>query len=191
MVPRFLLVSLSIAAILGEARVHKRRERLDEMTSGLGLDSAYDATLDRIKSQGKGKSALGMAALMWISISEHPMHIGELREALGVEIGSKDMNYDNIPSEKTLLASCLGLVTIDESSTVRLVHFTLQEYFNSHSERFENPQSTMAEICLTYLNFDSVNELPHSLDSTPAEKRLLQYASSCWGIRAGNELTEA
>ena len=137
------------------------------MTNGLGLDGAYDATLDRIKSQGKGKSALGIAALMWISHSERPMHIGELCDALAVKIGSRDMECDNIPSEKTLLASCLGLVTIDESSTVRLVHFTLQEYFNSHSEHFKNPESTMAEVCLTYLNFDSINELSHSLDSAP------------------------
>ena len=190
MVPRFLLISLSIAAILGEATIHKRRERLDEMTNGLGLDSAYDATLGRIKGQGKGKSALGMAALMWISYSERPMKIGELCEALGVEVGSRDINYDDIPSEKTLLASCLGLVTVDESSAVRLVHFTLQEYFNTHFEHFENPQSTMAEVCLTYLNFDSVNELSCSLNNAPAETRLLQYASSYWGMYARNGLTE-
>ena len=160
------------------------------MTSGLGLDGAYDATLDRIKGQGKGKSALGMAALMWISRSERPMHIGELCDALAVEIGSRDMDSDNIPSEKTLLASCLGLVTVDESSIVRLIHFTLQEYFNRHSEHFKNPQVTMAQVCLTYLNFDSVNELSPSLDAAPAETRLLQYASSYWGHYVGDELTE-
>jgi len=161
------------------------------MTSGLGLDGAYDATLDRIKGQGKGKSALGMATLMWISRSERPMHIGELSEALGVEIGSRDMDRDNIPPEKTLLASCLGLATVDESSVVRLVHFTLQEYFNQHSEHFKNPQATIAEVCLTYLNFDSVIELSPSLNRAPVETRLLQYASTYWGLYARNGLTEA
>ena len=187
---RFLLISLSIAAIVDEATIRKRRERLDLMTSGLGLDGAYDTTLDRIKSQSKGKSTLGMAALMWISHSKRPMHIGELRHALAVEIGSSDMDYENISSEKTLLASCLGLVTVDESSIVRLVHFTLQEYFNRRSEHFKNPQSTMAEVCLTYLNFDSVNELSPGLDSAPVEACLLQYASSYWGLYARNGLTE-
>ena len=105
MVPRFLLVSLSIAAILGETTIHKRRKRLDIMTSGLGLDGAYDATLDRIKGQGEGKSALAIAALMWISCSARPMYIGELCDALAVEIGQKDMEYNNIPSENTLLAT--------------------------------------------------------------------------------------
>ena len=185
---RFLLISLSIDAILSEATIRKRREKLDLMTSGLGLDGAYDATLDRIKGQGKGNSTLGMAALMWISLAERPVHIGELCEALAVEIGSSDMHYDNT-SEQTLLASCLGLVTVDESSIVRLVHFTLQKYFNRHSEHFQNPHSAMAEVCLTYLNFDSINKISYTLDSAPAETRFLQYASSNWGLYARNGLT--
>ena len=93
---RFLLISLSIAAILGEATIRMRRERLKVMTSGLGLDGAYDATLDRIKGQSKGKSKLGMAALMWISRSERPMHIGELCEALAVEIATSDMDSEKL-----------------------------------------------------------------------------------------------
>ena len=48
------------------------------MTSGLGLDGAYDAILDGIKGQGEGKAALGMSTLMWFSHSVRPMHIGEL-----------------------------------------------------------------------------------------------------------------
>ena len=190
MVSRFLLVSLSIAAILGEATIHKRRERLNIMTSGLSLDGAYDATLQRIKGQSRGKSALGMAALVWISRSERPMRTGELCDALAVEIGSRCMERDNIPSEQTLLASCLGLVTVDESSIVRLVHFTLQEYFDRRFEHFGNSQSTMAEVCLTYLNFHSVDRLPHTLENAPEEARFLQYASSYWGIYARNGLTE-
>ena len=76
------------------------------------------------------------------------MQIGELCDALAVEIGSQDMECDSILSEKTLLASSLGLVTIDENSTVCLVHFTLREYFNSHSEHFENLECTIAGVCL-------------------------------------------
>jgi len=189
-VPRFLLVSLTIGAILAEATIHKRRERLDIMTSGLGLDGAYDATLDRIKGHGGGRSVLGKAALMWIAHSQRPMRVGELCEALGVEIGSRHMKCDNIPSEKTLLASCLGLVTVDESSIVHLVHSTLQEYLNRHPEHFVNPQSIMTEVCLTYLNFDSVNLLSHTLETAPVETPLLQYASSYWGFYASNGLTE-
>jgi len=115
-VPRFLLVSSSIAAILGETTIKKRRKRLDIMTSGLGLDGIYDATLDRIMGQSGDKSALAIAALMWISCSERPMRIGELCDVLAVEASQTDMECDNIPSEKTLLTSHLGLVTVDTCS---------------------------------------------------------------------------
>jgi len=71
-----------------------------------------------------------------------------------------------------------------------LVHFTLQEYFNQHSEHFENSHSAMAEVCLAYLNFDSVNKISYTLDSAPADTCFLQYASSYWGLYAGNGLTE-
>jgi len=50
---RFLPIFLGIDAVLDQATIGKRRERLGLMTSGLRLDGAYDATLDRIKGQGK------------------------------------------------------------------------------------------------------------------------------------------
>ena len=48
----------------------------------------------------------------------------------------------------------------------------------------------MAEVCLTYLNFDSIDELSPGLDCAPVEARLLQYASSYWGLYTRNGLTE-
>ena len=190
-VPRFLLVSLNIAAILSETTVYQRRERLKRMTNGRDLGDAYHATLERIKAQSWGKSRLGMAALMWISRSVRPMRAEELCHALGVQIGSTNPNPDNIPSIRTLLASCLGLVIVDrEEPTVRLVHFTLQEYLNSRSEMFQSPYAVMAEVCLTYLNFDCIKSLPPTLDAAPQENPFLQYASSYWGHYARNETTD-
>ena len=190
-VPSFLLVSLNIAAILDETTIYQRREQLKRMTNGRGLGEVYGVTLDRIKQSG-GKSKLAMATLMWISRSERPMSADELCQALGVQIGSTDPNPDNIPSIQSLLASCLGLITVDrEESTVRLVHFTLQEYLNSCSEMFQNPYAVMAEVCLTYLNFHSIRELSPFLDDAPQELPFLEYASSCWGSYARNETTES
>jgi len=174
MISRFLLVSLSMAAILGETTIHKRRERLRIATSGgLSLDDAYRETLDRIRDKNEGQSKLAMNTLMWVSRSERPMTTEELCVALGVEIGSKDINPLDTPPIETLLASCLGLVAVDEGSTVRFVHFTFQEYLNSHPEYFENPCSAIAEVCLTYLNYDSVNRLSPTLGCALKEAPLL------------------
>ena len=188
--PRFLLVSLIIAGILDETTIYQRREQLKRMTNGGSLGNTYGVTLDRIRQSG-GKSRLAMAALMWISHSERPMSADELCQALGVQTGSTVPNPDNIPSIESLLASCLGLVIVDkEESTVRLVHFTCQEYLNSRSEMFQNPYAVMAEICLTYLNFDCIRELSPTLDAAPQEYPFLKHASSCWGHYARNKTTE-
>ena len=84
------------------------------MTNGFGLGNAYRVALDRIEAQGGAKSRLGMATLMWISRSERPMTEDELCHALGVQIGSTDLNPQTIPPIQTLLASCHGLVTVDK-----------------------------------------------------------------------------
>jgi len=67
---RFLLISLTMDATLGEATAYGRRQRLGAMPEGLDLNGVYGATLERVKEQGGEKARLGMAALMWISHSE-------------------------------------------------------------------------------------------------------------------------
>ena len=107
------------------------------MTDGLGLGDVYGATLNRIKGQGGERARLGMAALMWISHAERPLKADELRYALAVEIGLPDLNTNNVPSIGTLLACCQGLIVVEkETSTVRLIHFTLQEYLRAHPQLF-------------------------------------------------------
>ena len=134
------------------------------MADGLGLGDAYSATLCRIKGEGGEKARIGMAALMWISYSERPLKADELCHALAVEIGSPNLNTNNLPSIGTLLACCQGLISIDkEASTVRLIHFTLQEYLRAHPELFGPVHSIMAETCLSYLNSNQVNAFSTNL----------------------------
>ena len=188
---RFLLVSLNIDAILGEVTIRQRRKKLEEITQGNGLSDAYTATLTRLKSQKGYKSVLGLNVLMWVLYSERPLRAQELCHALGVEIGSTDLDPENVPALRTLLASCLGLVTVEaSSSTVRLVHFTLQEHLSSDPTLFHNPHPTIAEVCLTYLNFGCIRDLSPTLDSAPATTPFLEYASINWGRHTRREMTE-
>jgi len=161
------------------------------MTQGNGLSDAYAATLTRLKAQSGNKSILGLKVLMWVLYSERPLMVEELRHALGVELGSTDLDHENVPALRTLLASSLGLITVEaSSSTVRLVHFTLQEHLLSDSIIFPNPHSTIAEVCLTYLNSVSVRDLPPTLRSAPTTMPLLEYASCYWGEHARKEMAE-
>jgi len=190
-ISRFLLVSLNTDAILQETTIYHRRQKLNAMTDGLGLGNAYGATLGRIKGQGWRKAKLGMAALMWISHAERPLKPDELRYALAVEIGSSNLNSDNIPSIGTLLACCQGLVVVDkEASTIRLIHFTLQEYLLAHPGLFGTAHSTIAETCLSYLNSQQVKALPTSPSPDHQSSPLLEYSSLYWGIHAERELSD-
>ena len=161
------------------------------MTQGSGLSDAYTATLTRLKGQKGNKSTLGLKVLMWVLYSERPLRTEELCHALGAELGSTDMDLENIPALRTLLASSLGLVTVEvSSSTLRLVHFTLQEHLLSDSTLFHSPHSTIAEVCLTYLNFRCVRDLSPAVYSAPKIMPFLVYASFYWGEHTKKGMTE-
>jgi len=201
-------------AILHEPTIHQRRERLNKMTGGLDLGDLYGTAIERIKAQDGNQSQLGMGALMWVSHAERPLQADELCHALAVELNTTDFKTDNVPSMSTLVSCCQGLITIDkEASTIRLVHFTLQEYLSSHPDIFSRPHSAMAEICLTYLNSQQVKALstaPSSdaqdsleyysvsdfewevLTATSLNTRntpFLKYCSVYWGVHAKRELS--
>ena len=188
---RFLLASLNIDAILHESTISRRREKLNKMTNGLELGDVYDATIERIKAQDGDKSRLGMTALMWISHAERPLQADELCYALAVQLGSTDFDVGNIPSISTSVNCCQGLITVDkEASTVRLIHFTLQEYFCAHPDLFSAPHSAMAEICLTYLNSKQVKTLSTTPSPNTRSAPFLEYCSVYWGVHARRELSD-
>jgi len=187
---RFLLVSLNIDAVQ-ETTIHRRRQKLSAMTDGLGLGDAYGATLGRIKRQGGEKARLGLAALMWISYAERPLKASELCQALAIEIGSPNLNIDNVPSIGTLLARCQGLIVAEEKdSTVRLVHFTLHEHLRAHPDLFDAAHSAIAETCLSYLNSQQVKALSTSPSPNIQHKPFLEYSALYWGVHAKRDLSD-
>ena len=187
----FLLVSLNMDTILSESTLTRRRRKLDEVTRGDDLSDAYTEILSRMQEQPRSKSKLGMNVLMWVSHAERPLQVNELCHALGVE-GSIDLDIRNIPAIETLLACTLGLVTVEKSSsTVRLVHYTLQEHLSNNTKLFLKPHSVIAEVCLTYLNFPHVRSLSPTLDSVPRTAPFVKYASCYWGTHAKLETTES
>ena len=161
---RFLHVSLNTDAILGEVTINQRR-KLQEMTHRNGLSDAYMATLARLRAQKGNKPVLGMKVLMWVSHSERPLRAEELGQVLGVEIGSAYLDSEKAPALRILLESCLGLVTVEpSSSTLRLANFTLQDNLLSDPALFHNPHSPIVEVCLTsILDVQRTSGLPFSL----------------------------
>src|ERR1700761_6188644 len=152
-ISRFLLVFLTIEAILQETTIYRRRQRLRAMENGLDLGDAYEATLGRIKAQSGEKARLGMAVLMWITHSKRPLGVDEICHAIAIQTGSNGLDSDDIPAISTLLGCCEGLATIDEgTSTIRLIHPTTRKYLCTDPDILDRAHSTMAETCLMYLN---------------------------------------
>jgi len=161
------------------------------MTNGLELGDVYGATIERIQAQDGDKSRLGMTTLMWISHAERPLRADDLCHALAVQLGSTDFDVGNIPSMSTLVNCCQGLITVDkEASTVRLIHFTLQEYLSAHQDLFLKPHLAMAEICLIYLNSKQVKALPTAPSRDTPGASFLEYCSVYWGVHAKKELSD-
>jgi len=190
-ISRFLLASLNIDAVLQETTIYRRRQKLNAMANGLGLRDAYGAALGRIKRQSGERARLGMAALMWISYAERPLKVDELCHALAVEIGSPNLDTDNVPSIGTLLACCQGLFVVEkEASTVRLIHLTLQEYLRTQPDLFSATHSAIAETCLSYLNSQQVKTLSTSPSPNLLDTPFLQYSSVYWGVHAKKDLSD-
>ena len=188
---RFLLAFLSIETILQDTTIYRRRQRLREMENGIGLGGAYGEMLGRIKAQGGERARLGMAVLMWISHSRRPLRVDELCQAIAIRTGSSGLDKDEIPAISIWLSCCQGLVIVDKgASTVRLIHFTFQEYLGTHSDLFGKAHATMAETCLTYLNFQHVKDLSAGASSDRRGMPFLEYSSLYWGTHMRMERSD-
>src|SRR5690606_32227119 len=108
--------------------------------------------------QPKGFADLAMKILMWIHIAFRPLQLNELGHALAVERDQTNLEKDNIPSQSTMLKSCCGLVIVDtETSSVRFIHYTLQEFLQNKTDTYFPDRFSQAAItCLTYLNFEDL-----------------------------------
>ncbi|CCX10850.1 Similar to Inversin; acc. no. Q9Y283 [Pyronema omphalodes CBS 100304] len=158
----FLLPALQIQAVLDQTTISKRRKALQKMP--IELDSAFEDTIRRIRNQKSEQATQAMDVLKWTFLSERQLSVTELRHALAVTVTPEEsfspqetLDWDNFPSEKSLFNWCLGLVILDEeTSTVRLVHKSLQDYLQRQHQDgkiFQNGHSEIAYTCLKYMYF--------------------------------------
>ena len=188
---RFLLIALNMDAIFGETSVAKRKKMLQKVaTTGVDLETVYAQTLQRIREQKGDRSRLGMEVLMWVSHAERPLTISELSHALAVEVRTTDLNPENICPQDVVLRSCLGLIAIDSgASTVRLCHYTLQEYLHL-PDVLPTAHQTLARTCLAYLNYDHIKGLSADKVLHLRDIPFLEYSSLYWGNHAKEGLSD-
>ena len=125
------------------------------------LDDLYRETLERIRKQPGEDGTLGMRVLSWITHTRRPLSVEELRHGLAVEYDDDEeldgeFDSENLLAPRSLVDVCAGLVVIDpRSQTIRLVHYTTQEFFNKERLRlFEDAENDVSMACLTYLSYN-------------------------------------
>ncbi|KAI9894447.1 MAG: hypothetical protein M1814_003205 [Vezdaea aestivalis] len=187
----FLLAHMNILSLSQKNNRKAILELLGHLPNNINV--MYDEALERIRAQNEDDLALAMSVFLWISCAYRPLEIIELQHAIAVEPESTFIDEDAITDEETLLSVCAGIVILDEESkTIRLVHFTAQEYLDHNFEQiFPKGQTQIIETYLTYLSLDAFAEGPRA---TPYETTVwlihypfLRYATQFWGQHAIEE----
>jgi hypothetical protein len=166
----------------GSGNLHNEIEEL--------LSRAYQQATERIFKQRSGFRRLATYASSWIVCSYRPLTALELQHALATDDISQELDIKNIPDIGDILSVCLGLLTLDqESSTVRLVHYSAQEYF-TRTQAIWAPgaQSMLSTTCIAYLmssgRVDTAELTPGDIEHHVASHQMpfYGYAAQFWGL---------
>lgn len=184
---------LHIGTVLEQRSKRDRRDALETLSHS--LEKAFENTIDRILHQSKPLVSQARKLLTWIHLAERPLMVDELLEALAIREGDNELDRSGLLGRATLLDCCLGLATIDtETSTVRLVHFSLREYLEKKDEilgqQIVDGHTLIARTCLTCLMFYSVTEdiSPQSTtDSEDEESMIVNMSSQCTSDSEGEK----
>lgn len=135
------------------------KKALNALPKGLkALDLAYDGAMQRIDSQLKGYRHLAKQLLGWLIYLERIMSVQEIQYALAIEPGESSLDEDNLSDVAEIVGFCAGLVIVDRE-TIRLVHYTTQEYFRQNDGKFAvATQQDIAICCLTYLLYEEFGD---------------------------------
>ncbi|KAJ5935976.1 hypothetical protein N7454_005274 [Penicillium verhagenii] len=164
--------------------------RIEEECKFKLLARAYDQAIYRINGQKTGFRELANKALAWIINAQRPLTTSELQHALGVEVGEPKLDEENLPEIADLISVCAGLVTVDEESDIiRLVHYTVQEYFERTQHHwFPDAEINITKVCVSYLSFDMFESGGcRTLDEIQQRMQLnkmYSYAAQHWGSHA-------
>lgn len=156
------------------------------------ISDTYDQAMQRIEANNEDDRTIAMNFLLWIAFAYRPLGVAEVEHASSIVANTSDVDRDEILSAGVLTSMCAGLVIIDASDIVRLVHFSAQNYFVENRARwFSDGDAIIAQRCITYLMYEPFEA---GACSGPTEREdvleksaqfpLLEYTASYWGEHA-------
>lgn len=157
---RFLLVRFHIEYLCQQTTVKQVLKALQTLKRGSStesgqLDVAYGRALRNISSQSPSERDLAFKTLSWLVRARRPLTVEELRIAVSIEPGRYELDKWDLPAAEILIHVCAGLVTVD-GNTIRLAHYSVQEYLVENALIFDDAGYNHAMACITYLSFETL-----------------------------------
>lgn len=122
--------------------------------------SIYAQTLEQIDAQSKSQSKLARKILCWLVLAKETLKLVELLDAIAIELRATSLDPLNQRSPAVLVKVCRGLVVVDNESTIRLAHLTVQEFLITNLPELRLMRREIVVACVTYISFESFREGP-------------------------------
>lgn len=179
----FLLARLHMDSLATKLTSGEVTKALDILP--VELYGTYDEAIQRIDDQGSSARKLGNRVLMWISHTCRPLTIPELQHALAIDAENQVLDLDFMPEEEDLTSVCAGLVLVDNTKTLRLVHYSTHQYLETiRGIRFPSAHVTIAKACLSYMSDDIFKvcllQSRAEVDARTRQYPFMRYASDFW-----------
>ncbi|PKK47276.1 hypothetical protein CI102_11820 [Trichoderma harzianum] len=197
----FLLAQLYINSLMGKRSPAALQVALKDIRRASSssdksrvLEEAYDKSMERIQQLKGDLPCDGLLILSWIVKAKRQMKLAELQEALAVELGSSELNSDNIPTVEHITEACASLVVI-EGDTLELVHYTAQEYFEHPNNKWmQKAHENIMQICMAYLSLSIFGDKPclsqKSLNKRIENNPMYNYTATYWAYHTNEALNQ-
>ncbi|KAI0014852.1 ankyrin repeat-containing domain protein [Xylariomycetidae sp. FL0641] len=185
----FLLAELHLISLQSCVTSKKLNQALARLPTGSNTyDEAYKQIMERITSQEVGFRDLAVLSLTLITTAKRPLKLEELRYALATDPDGDGFCVEDMPEVEDIIASCLGLLTVDpESQVIRLVHYTTQEYLDrTQDDWLPNAEETIGRTCVAYLLTEAICKEIRTCQN-PGNMPFYWYASEYWAQHLGPE----
>ncbi|KAI1646214.1 ankyrin [Daldinia loculata] len=156
----FLLCRMHLDSLSRAITLKDLKRELGRIPEGENvIKDTYDQAMERIQDQGVNIEKFALKVIRWVCFARRPLRLAELLCALSITPDDTELDEDAIGEESDITNYCAGLVVVEgESKTVRFVHYTTQEYFNSLKDvhNFAHSHGEIALTCISFLGLDDL-----------------------------------
>ncbi|KAG2011584.1 ankyrin repeat domain-containing protein 50 [Coprinopsis cinerea AmutBmut pab1-1] len=184
----FLHAALQIEALQQCLTITSLRASLEQFPNK--MTDMYRTTLQRVENQSPEHSALAKRVLLWVNYAQCPLSVRDIQCALAICPQTDTFKKDLVVDEATLIAVCYGLIGVEKTGTVHLIHSTARDFVSQFLRGiYRNPHEVLARTSIQRLVACKLIESDEAfeewdLEDAFAQYPLLQYSYNYWAFHA-------